>query len=284
MRRALAGTAVAAGAAAGAATGQMWLARSLRVLVPDQDYTAGNDTWPFQLVLLAWFAASAALIGAVCAGPVVRQGRWRPLLAVPAGLGALAPLGFAPAWAEGASSVGGDPAYAAAAAIALGGLIGAAVGVTVLLWRGVGRCAVVWTGWVWLNLGLEVARYDPGTWRPYVVPVHPLGLWTPTWPGHRDEVLLAAVLSAAVLAGLLAWWARRRGDRAPLLGALVGPISLVAVHAVVPPLPGGRMDGDHYSLPGDRAAWLFVAMFGLLAGVLLGVRRYWSAAERTGKP
>jgi hypothetical protein len=88
-----------------------------------------------------------------------------------------------------------------------------------------------------------------------------------------DQHLLAATLSAVVLAALLGGWARRRGDRVPLLGAVIGPLSLVAVHLVVPLLPGGDIDGDHYNLSGDRAAWLLVAILGLAAAALVGRRR-----------
>jgi hypothetical protein len=59
----------------------------------------------------------------------------------------------------------------------------------------------------------------------------------------------------------------------PLLGAVVGPLTLVAVHLVIPPLPGGRIDDDHYTLSSDRAVWLLVALLGLAAGALVGRRR-----------
>ena len=77
MRRTLAGVAVSGAVAASAAVGQMWLARWMRVLVPDQEYTAGNDTWPFQLVLLAWCSASAVVLGVAAARPIVRDVDWR---------------------------------------------------------------------------------------------------------------------------------------------------------------------------------------------------------------
>ncbi|WP_281901459.1 hypothetical protein [Phytohabitans aurantiacus] len=79
------------------------------------------------------------------------------------------------------------------------------------------------------------------------MPVHPLGMFTPTWPGQTDVVTMV-VLSALLPAALVGRWARRRADRAPLVGVVVGPLLLVAVHLVVTPLPGGRSDGDHYTM------------------------------------
>ncbi|NUT34324.1 MAG: hypothetical protein HOV79_14745 [Hamadaea sp.] len=53
--------------AAAAAVGQVAAGRWASVVVPDQDYSAGNDTWAFQLVLLTWIAASSAVLGAAAA-------------------------------------------------------------------------------------------------------------------------------------------------------------------------------------------------------------------------
>lgn len=184
MRRILAGVAVAGGVAAGVATGQVWLGRWSRVLVPDQEYVAGNDTWPFQLVLLAWCSASAVLLGAAAAGPVVREVRWRYALVLAAGLGGLAPLQSATGWASGASGISGDPVAAATGAVLLGALVGAAAGTVVPAWRGVGRSAAVWVGWVWLNVTATVASYKPHRGRGHVVSADPLGMFTPAWRGR----------------------------------------------------------------------------------------------------
>jgi hypothetical protein len=269
MRRILAGVAVAGVVAASAAAGQMWLARWTRVLVPDQEYTAGNDTWPFQLVLLAWCSASAVVIGVAAARPVVRNAGWRYVVVAVAGIAALAPQRLATDWASDVVAVSGDPGAASAGAMLLGALVGATVGMAALAWRAVTRGAVVWVSWVWLNVAAEVASYDPDRQdRDYVVPVDPLGMFTPTWPGHTDVVTVVAVLSALLPAAFVGWWARRWADRAPLFGVVVGPLLLVAVHLVVMPLPGGRSDGDHYSLVSDAAAWVLVAVLGSGAGAV----------------
>lgn len=267
MRRILAGVAVAGAVAACVAAGQMGLARWARVLVPDQEYAAGNDTWPFQLVLLAWCSASAVVLGVAAARLVVQNAGWlRNVVVAAAGIAALAPLRLATGWASGAA--GGDPA-AAAGAVLLGALVGAPVGAAVLGWRAVARGAVVWVGWVWLNVATTVASYDPRRpGRDYVVPVDPLGMFTPAWPGHSDVVTMVAALSTLLPAALLGWWARRRAESALLFGVVVGPLLLVAVHLVVRPLPGGRSDGDHYSLVSDAGTWLLVAVLGLGAGAV----------------
>jgi hypothetical protein len=119
-----------------------------------------------------------------------------------------------------------------------------------------------------VTASLRGATYEPHrAGRDYVVPVHPLGMFTPTWPGQTDVVTMV-VLSALLPAALVGRWARRRADRAPLVGVVVGPLLLVAVHLVVTPLPGGRSDGDHYTIAGDVGAWVLVTVLGLGAGAL----------------
>jgi hypothetical protein len=288
MRRALIGTAAAVAVAAVAAIGQMLLARWLRVLVPDQDYTAGNDTWPFQLVLLAWYAATAAVLGCAVARRVVWRARWRWSLAAPAGLGALVALRAAQDWAAGASAIGDAAVAAAAGAVLLGAVVGVAAGVAVLAWRSMARGTVVWVAWVWLTVLVAVATDEdrrPG--RDHVVPVDPLGVLPPRprWLGHGAYVEVVALLSPLALCAFLGWWAGRRGDRLPLLGAMAGPLLLVAVHGVVPELPTGRSDGDHYSLAADLSMWLLVTVLGVGAGALgafAGGRR--RTGQRAGEP
>jgi len=111
MRRILGGVAVAMGVTAIAAIGQTMLGRELLVLVLDQEYAAGNDTWPFHLVLLTWFIASAVVLGCAAARPIAGEARWRYALAAAAGLAALAPISPVLAWASGATSVA-DPVLA----------------------------------------------------------------------------------------------------------------------------------------------------------------------------
>jgi hypothetical protein len=268
MRRVQAGAVVAGAVAAGVATGQVWLARRSRVFVPDQVYESGTDTWPFQLVLVAWFSASAVVVGTAAAGPVVSGTRWRYLSVVTAAVCALAPLPFVTTWASGVASIGGDPVAAVTAAALLGALLGAVAGTAVLTWRGVGRGAVVWVGWVWLNVAAEVASYEPSRpGRDHVVPAHPLGMFTPSVLVNNDLDVLA-VLAVMLPAAVVGWWSKRRGDPVPLLGVVVGPLLVLAAHVVVPPLPGGRIDGDHYTLHGDVAAWLLAGVLGLGAGAL----------------
>lgn len=269
VRRILGGAAVAGTLAAGVGSVQLWLARWARVLVPDQTYDAGNDTWPFQLVLLVWCAASATVIGAAVAEPVVRRRPWRRLVTVAAALGSLVPLRPATGWAAAAAAVGADVQAAVVTALLLGAMLGAAVATAVLTWRGIGASAMAWLGLVWLSVTAEVVMYEssrPG--RDHVVPAHPLGLVTPTWFGDNSLGNLVALLPPIVLAAVLGWWATRKGYRPAVLGAVIGPLLLAATHLVARWLPGGRNDGDHYSLSADLSVWLLLSVLTLVAARL----------------
>ncbi|MCW6007796.1 hypothetical protein K1W54_25105 [Micromonospora sp. CPCC 205371] len=248
---------VAVGVAAVAAAGQLWLALWARVLAPDEAFhpafaTWGNDVWPVQLVVLVWCVASAAVLGAVAAGG-------KPLVAA---LGALAPSFVVIAWMPA------DTATTTAVALVLGAVIGGAAGFAVAAWRGMGRCAVVWLGWVWLNVALGVVVYDRPR-RDAHVPVDPLGMftWTSNYTtGYDSWVLVPALLVATALS----WWAGHRGDRRPILGAVAGPLLLVAVYVAVWPLLTGGADGSPDRLGGGLVAWLSVAVMGAAAAALIG--------------
>ncbi|MFA1546378.1 hypothetical protein [Actinomadura chokoriensis] len=274
------GIAVAVGVSAGTATGQLWVGRQWRVVVPDQEYSAGTDTWPFQLVLLVWCAASAAALGAACARPILGEVWWRYAAVVPAGVGALAPLEMATSWAAGAG-LSADPVAGATKAMLVGALVGACIGVTVLVRPAAARCLAVWVGFVWLCVAGEVALDDPVRPGESVVPAHPLGLLTPSLEAEDTEWLVG-LLPPVLLAAVLGWWVARRGERWPLYAAVVGPLLMIAVHAAVPPLPGGDSDGDHYLLRSDLMAWVLVTALGAgvaALGALVG--RRWSGRDKT---
>lgn len=265
----LGGATLAGVLSAGVATGQLFLLRWSRVFVPDQTYEAGNDTWPYQMVLAVWCTASAVVVAAVVARPFLRDTPWRYVAVATAALGSVAPQRLAAGWAAGAVSATQDPAAAAVAAMLVGALVGALFGAAVLTWRGAARGAAVWVGWVWLNVAVTVATHKPlSPYGDQVVSTSPLGTYTPFWPGHQNQVLLLALLSPLLPAAFLGWWARRRGDGAPLFGAVLGPVLLVAVHLPVAWLPGCQASGDHYSLAGDLIVWLLAAVLGLGVGAL----------------
>jgi len=115
---------------------------------------------------------------------------------------------------------------------------------------------------VWLAILLRVVTDND---RDLLHQADPLGLPAVRWL-WRDEV--GVVLSPLPLCALLGWWAKRRGDRFPVLGVVSGPLLLIAAHSVVFRLPGARIDGDHYSLPSDVAVWTLVAVLGCGAAVL----------------
>lgn len=268
MRKTFAEAAAALALAAGVAATQLWLGHRLRVLVPDQDYSAGNDTWPFQLVLLGWCAACATVIGGVVGGAVVRDPGGRYLAAGAAAAGALVPLPLAVGWATGARFVSGDSAAAAVAAFLVGAVIGTVVAAAALSRPAIGRSAAAWAALVWLSVVIDVLVQPDSTNWQRVVPVHPLGLVTPGRPGDDSGAHVLGLLPPVVLAAVLGWWAARRSEPRPVLAAVVGPLLVAAVHLPVPWLPGGRDDGDHYSLGSDLSVWLVLSVLALASAAL----------------
>ncbi|RKN57632.1 hypothetical protein D7193_02975 [Micromonospora costi] len=259
-RRTLAGAGAALAVAACAATAQLWLGRRLQVVVPDQDYGVGNDTWPFQLVLLTWCATCAAVIGGIVGGSAVRHGRGRCLTALAAAVGALVPAPRAVGWAMGATEISAEPGSAAVAACVVGAVLGASVVAAAQAAPGIDRSATAWMLLVWLSVLTEVLLNRIWTDWVRVVPVHPLGLITPGWLADNPLADLAGWLPPLVLASVLGWVAARRNERGPALIATVGPLLVSAVHLVVSWLPGARLLGDHYVLSADLQVWLILSV------------------------
>jgi hypothetical protein len=139
-----------------------------------------------------------------------------------------------------------------------GAVVGAVVGLAVLAWRGIGRDCTMWVAWVWLTIFARIVTDDGGLLHQ----ADPLGLPAVRWLWQNEVAAVLVVLSPLLLCALLGWWAKRRGDRFPVLGAVSGPLLLIGAHSVVLRLPGARIDGDHYSLTSDLAAWILVAVLG----------------------
>jgi hypothetical protein len=277
VRRTAAGVGVAGAVAVCAAFGQLGLGRSLRVLVLEQTYNAGNDTWPFQLLLLVWCAACATVLGGVAGGRLVGGGHGRYLVALAAAGGALVPAPSVAGWATGAIAVSADPGRGVLTAFVLGALVGAPVVVAAGTWPGLRRSASVWTSLIWCSLVVEVVIRTASTDVSRVVPADPLGVLTPGWFDGASAADLVGWLPPIVVAAVLGWRAANRNERGPVLTAIVGPSMVTAVHLVVPWLPGGRDDGDHYSLPADCAVWILLSALALAAaavGTRLARRRH----------
>ncbi|MET7877050.1 hypothetical protein ABZS52_08985 [Micromonospora profundi] len=225
------------------------------------------NQWPAQLVWVGWFAANAAVAGAVLTGRLARRdaptastGRQ---LAVggAAALGAtvVAPLCMQPARAAELISV--DPVWAVGICAVLGAVIGAGAAIAVLLRPELGWNMAAVAGAVWL-LALISVLPSLGTVGP--LPTVRLGVLEPSWLDDAAAQRLALVLLpiVALLAGAAtAALARSRGQVPLVSGAtgVAGPV-LVAF-AYLTAGPGDAV--DRY-----QATPYYGALIAVLAGAL----------------
>ncbi|MET8044582.1 hypothetical protein ABZU25_27395 [Micromonospora sp. NPDC005215] len=206
------------------------------------------NQWPAQLVWVGWFAANAAVAGAVLTGRLARSdapaASTRRQLAIggAAALGAtvIAPLCMQPARAAELISV--DPVWAVGICAVLGAVIGAGAAIAVLLRPELGWNMAAVAGVVWV-LALISVLPSLGTAGP--VPTVRLGVLEPSWlsdtAAQRLALLLlptVALLAGAATAGLARW----RGQEPLISGAtgVAGPV-LVAF-AYLTAGPGDSVD------------------------------------------
>ncbi|MET7948664.1 hypothetical protein [Micromonospora sp. NPDC005324] len=225
------------------------------------------NQWPAQLVWVGWFAANAAVAGAVLTGRLARRdtppastGRQ---LAVggAAALGAtvIAPLCMQPARAAELISV--DPVWAVGICAMVGAVIGAGAAIAVLFRPELGWNMAAVAGAVWL-LALISVLPSLGTVGP--LPTVRLGVLEPSWlddaAAQRLALLLlpiVALLAGAATAGLARW----RGQ-APLVSGATGVAGPVLVaFAYLTAGPGDAV--DRY-----QAAPYYGSLIAILAGAL----------------
>ncbi|MFI6239960.1 hypothetical protein ACIBEF_08810 [Micromonospora sp. NPDC050795] len=225
------------------------------------------NQWPAQLVWVGWFAANAAVAGAVLTGRLARRdapaastGRQ---LAVggAAALGAtvIAPLCMQPARAAELISV--DPVWAVGICAMVGAVIGAGAAIAVLFRPELGWNMAAVAGTVWL-LALISVLPSLGTAGP--LPTVRLGVLEPSWlddaAAQRLAMLLlpiVALLAGAATAGL----ARSRGQ-APLVSGATGVAGPVLVaFAYLTAGPGDAV--DRY-----QTAPYYGSLIAILAGAL----------------
>ncbi|MFF0151223.1 hypothetical protein [Micromonospora sp. NPDC005203] len=206
------------------------------------------NQWPAQLVWVGWFAANAAVVGAVLTGrlarsdaPAASTGR-QLAIGGAAALGAtvIAPLCMQPARAAELISV--DPVWAVGICAVLGAVIGAGAAIAVLLRPELGWNMTAVAGVVWL-LALISVLPSLGTAGP--LPTVRLGVLEPSWlsdsAAQRLALLLlpiVALLAGTATAGLARW----RGQEPLISGAtgVAGPV-LVAF-AYLTAGPGDSVD------------------------------------------
>ncbi|MCX5067626.1 hypothetical protein OOJ91_17425 [Micromonospora lupini] len=225
------------------------------------------NQWPAQLVWVGWFAANAAVAGAVLTGRLARRdtppastGRQLAIGGAAAlGATAVAPLCMQPARAAELISV--DPVWAVGICAILGAVIGAGAAVAVLFRPELGWNMAAVAGVVWL-LALISVLPSLGTAGP--LPTVRLGVLEPNWlddaAAQRLALLLlpvVALLAGAATAGLARW----RGQVPLVSGAtgVAGPV-LVAF-AYLTAGPGDALD-RYQTTP------YYGALIAILAGAL----------------
>lgn len=225
------------------------------------------NQWPTQLVWVGWFAANAAVVGAVLTGrlarrdaPAVSTGR-QLAIGGAAALGAtvIAPLCMQPARAAELISV--DPVWAVGICAVLGAVIGAGAAIAVLLRPELGWNMAAVAGAVWL-LALISVLPSLGTTGP--LPTVRLGVLEPSWladdAAQRLSLLLlpiVALLAGVATAGLARW----RGQ-APLISGATGVAGPVLVaFAYLTAGPGDAV--DRY-----QATPYYGSLIAILAGAL----------------
>ncbi|MEV1158119.1 hypothetical protein AB0J27_22245, partial [Micromonospora chokoriensis] len=244
------------------------------------------NQWPTQLVWVGWFAANAAVVGAVLTGRLARRDAPPPStgrqLAIggAAALGAtvIAPLCMQPARAAELISV--DPVWAVGICAVLGAVIGAGAAIAVLLRPELGWNMAAVAGAVWL-LALFSVLPSLGTTGP--LPTVRLGVLEPSWlddaAAQRLALLLlpiVALLAGGATAGLARW----RGQ-APLVSGATGVAGPVLVaFAYLTAGPGDAV--DRY-----QATPYYASLIAILAGALgaaAAALLRWPAGARTTAP
>lgn len=244
------------------------------------------NQWPAQLVWVGWFAANAAVVGAVLTGrlahrdaPAASTGR-QLAIGGAAALGAtiIAPLCMQPARAAELISV--DPVWAVGICAVLGAVIGAGAAIAVLLRPELGWNMAAVAGAVWL---LALISVLPSLGATGTLPTARLGVLEPSWLNDAAAQRLALLLlpTVALLAGAAtAGLARRRGQ-APLVSGATGVAGPVLVaFAYLTAGPGDAV--DRY-----QAAPYYGSLIAILAGALgaaAAALLRWPAGAHTADP
>ncbi|WP_422736942.1 hypothetical protein ACN263_26170 [Micromonospora sp. WMMD729] len=251
-----------------AGAGQLGVAYGFGIVRLTGAFTGSTvNQWPAQLVWVGWFAANAAVAGAVLTGRLARRdvppastGRHLAIGGAAAlGATAVAPLCMQPARAAELISV--DPVWAVGICAILGAVIGAGAAIAVLLRPELGWNMAAVAGTIWL-LALVSVLPSLGTTGP--LPTVRLGVLEPNWlddaAAQRLALLvlpLVALLAGTATAGLARW----RGQL-PLISAATGVAGPVLVaFAYLTAGPGDAVD-RYQTTP------YYGALIAVLAGAL----------------
>ncbi|MEU1604250.1 hypothetical protein [Micromonospora matsumotoense] len=257
-----------------AGAGQLGIAYGFGIVRLTGDFPDVNR-WPAQLAWVGWFAVTAAVVGAVLTGRLVRREglpQDTPVqLAISgaAALGALvvAPLCMQPARAVELSAV--DPVWAVGICAVAGAVVGAGAASAVLLRPPLGWNVALLGGAVWLVALVSAA---PGVLSTEPLRTVRLGVLEPAWLGADRAQQLAMLLLpvVALVAGAVTGGVARRRGHVPLIGGAAGaagPVLLAFAY-----LTAGPGDpGDRYQLAPYYGALIAVATgaLGSVAATLL---------------
>ncbi|MEV4828152.1 hypothetical protein AB0K25_07480 [Micromonospora sp. NPDC049257] len=257
-----------------AGAGQLGIAYGFGIVRLTGDFTDVNR-WPAQLAWVGWFAVTAAVVGAVLTGRLVRREglpQDTPVqLAISgaAALGALvvAPLCMQPARAAELSAV--DPVWAVGICAVAGAVVGAAAASAVLLRPPLGWNVALMGGAVWLVALVSAA---PGVLSTDPLRTVRLGVLEPAWLGADRAQQLAMLLLpvVALVAGAVTGGVARRRGHVPLIGGAAGAAGPVLLaFAYLTAGPGDAV--DRYQLAPYYAAVIAVATgaLGSVAATLL---------------
>ncbi|MGW4502235.1 hypothetical protein ACWENR_26955 [Micromonospora sp. NPDC004336] len=267
-----------------AGAGQLGIAFGFGIVRLTGAFTGATvNQWPAQLVWAGWFAANAAVVGAVLTERLARRdglpastGR-HLAVAGAAALGAtvVAPLCMQPARAAELVSV--DPVWAVGICAVLGALAGAGAALAVLLQPPVGWNMAAVAGVVWLLALLSVAPSLASTGQ---LPTVRLGVLEPTWldAGAAQRLALVILPLVALLAGAATGGLARWRGHPPLVSGATGVAGPVLVaFAYLTAGPGDT--ADRYQLTPYYAALLAVAA-GALGSAAATLLR-WPLVTRT---
>ncbi|WP_319463707.1 hypothetical protein [Micromonospora sp. RTP1Z1] len=255
----------ALGVSALAGAGQLGIAYGFGIVRLNGAFTDGSvNRWPAQLVWVAWFAAVAAVAGAVGTERLARRdgvpgGTTEQFsVAGAAALGAIvvAPLCMQPARA---AEFGGtvDPVWAVGICAILGAVVGAGAALAVLLNPPLGWNIAMTGGLLWLLALVSVA---PALASTGPLSTARLGVLEPSWLDTATAQRLAMLLlpTVALLAGAAVGALARRRGHPPLVGGAAGAAGPVLVaFAYLTAGPGDA--ADRYQLAPYYGALIAVA-------------------------
>ncbi|MEV0153665.1 hypothetical protein AB0H57_07990 [Micromonospora sp. NPDC050686] len=259
-----------------AGAGQLGIAYGFGIVRLTGEFTDGSvNRWPAQLVWVSWFAALAAVAGAILTERLVRRDEApaetaeQLSVAGAAALGAtvVAPLCMQPARAAEFLSV--DPVWAVGICAVLGAVVGAGAALAVLLRPPLGWNVAVLAGLVWL---LALVSAAPSLVGSGPLPTVRLGVLEPYGlaPDTAERLALVILPVVALISGAATGAVARRRGHPPLVSGVAGAAgpALIAF-AYLSAGPGDSV--DRYQLVPYYAALIALAtgVLGSTAAALL---------------